>query len=1117
MTHRILVRVAAIATLALSSLTLAAAQAIAATITGTVTAQVGGAAINGMDVQLYTSAGVLLTTTTTNASGVYSFNGLPAGTYYVKTSAPMFPPGGVVTMYMDELFMPSFSGLPCVPCDVTTGLPIVLATAGSAVGNIDFALDIGGGLSGTVRDAGTMAPITTATVDVYDRFGVFAKSYGTFSAGTYTISGLIPGARYFARTRSSVNYADRLYNQLPCSPCAPQLGTPIVTSGGATLTGINFNLSPGGTVTGTVTDAAMSPLSGVTVQLYSFAGAGPVKLGAVTNASGVFSFTGLPTAFYVARTFVTPTQNYIDEIYNNRVAAGDSLTNGTGILITAGQTTSNVNFALDAGGSITGTVTNAQTMAPVSGVKVQVLTQRGMEVKTVTTDGMGNYALNGLPTGNYVVRTMGSATVADELYDNIPFLTGDVTTGTLVDVSAAAIHPNINFALEPGGSITGTVTAAVGGFGIGGIGIKLYDSLGRQVKTTVTTFATGQYSFTGLPAGTYYARTTNTGGYMNVLYGTVPCLHVCNPLTGTGITVATGAVTSSINFALTAGGQIRGTVTGVALGTDVRVLVFSAANELVGASQPIANNGSYVIDGGLPTGTYYARTVNTAGLPDKLYNGLTLCAPNCHVPSGTGIAVTQGNLTSNINFAMAAGIEMLQNGDFSNGNANWLQFATPDMSYIRWLVTTDQVLEFGRVPPPPGTSNQAVTYQNTGQPVMNGRNLLATFWLGNTSPLRRRISVLVHDSDFSDLAVCTFWLPGSLGGTEMQPYAMKLRATKDWTDATISFYAASTNVPQGAYRVDAVSLQLISGTAANRVDCLDPYAPLVAGGGDGPELLTNGDFGTGALAPWGTFGTITHQIAANVFEFIKPSVTPPAGVLLQPTGQAMPAGTVVTATFQLGNSSGVRKRVTVILHDNDFSDLSACTFWLPPGQALSTYTYRSYTTKAWTNATLSVYPATVGAEQWIRLDNVSFKRTPGAMIVGTECLEPGAIPPVPPLGSTASDGWTAGQSGAGSPVLQRDEAIDLTAARGATLHFRSWLLGHARRGALQISTNGVDWITMWTGGESDRWTDVEIDLRDFVGETVLVRFVLEGGGSIDIGAPALWRIGGFELQIVRRR
>ena len=102
----------------------------------------------------------------------------------------------------------------------------------------------------------------------------------------------------------------------------------------------------------------------------------------------------------------------------------------------------------------------------------------------------------------------------------------------------------------------------------------------------------------------------------------------------------------------------------------------------------------------------------------------------------------------------------------------------------------------------------------------------------------------------------------------------------------------------------------------------------------------------------------------------------------------MTANQLLTATFQLGNSSGVRKRVTVILHDNNFSDLSACTFWLAPGQPLSTYTYRTFATSAWANATFSLYPATVDSLGWIRFDDATLQRTPADAPLGTECFEP---------------------------------------------------------------------------------------------------------------------------------
>jgi hypothetical protein len=197
--------------------------------------------------------------------------------------------------------------------------------------------------------------------------------------------------------------------------------------------------------------------------------------------------------------------------------------------------------------------------------------------------------------------------------------------------------------------------------------------------------------------------------------------------------------------------------------------------------------------------------------------------------------------------------------------------------------------------------------------------------------------------------------------------------------------------------LDNVSLTYNPQDPPDRTICVDPAVPVPPGGAAGPNILTNGDFNTGSLAPWGLFGQITSQIVNGVFEFIKPSSAPPAGVVLQYTNQAVSIGTPVDAFFQLGNSSSVRKRVTVILHTSDFSDLSACTLWLDPGQPLSDYAMRTYATRAWANATVSVYPATTGLDQWIRLDNVTFRQNPGLATIGTECYETEALAREPSL------------------------------------------------------------------------------------------------------------------------
>jgi hypothetical protein len=353
--------------------------------------------------------------------------------------------------------------------------------------------------------------------------------------------------------------------------------------------------------------------------------------------------------------------------------------------------------------------------------------------------------------------------------------------------------------------------------------------------------------------------------------------------------------------------------------------------------------------------------------------------------SGTIYVTDKDTHTIRARGPAASGPNLLTNSDFSSGGSGWQLYATPDNSYVSTAVVNG-VFQFTRVPPPAGTSNSATVFQNTGQAVPSGTSLLALFALGNSSSVRKRISVLVLDHDFSDLSVCTFWLPPNM---PLKGYSMRTYTTKAWTNASIYFYAATEGSNGGAYRVDDVALQVQPDGAVTSTLCLDPLRAFGGIDPTGPSLLGNGDFGTGTLAPWGTFGTITQRIAGGVFEFLRESSTVPSGVVFQVTGQAMYSGELMSATFQLGNSSPVRKRVTVILHDSDFSDLSACTFWLAPGQPLSNYVYRTYATKAWTNAMISFYPATTDSLQWIRLDNVTLQRTPSTLIAGTHCIEPG--------------------------------------------------------------------------------------------------------------------------------
>ncbi len=146
--------------------------------------------------------------------------------------------------------------------------------------------------------------------------------------------------------------------------------------------------------------------------------------------------------------------------------------------------------------------------------------------------------------------------------------------------------------------------------------------------------------------------------------------------------------------------------------------------------------------------------------------------------------------------------DLMRNGSFTTGLQFWQTFATPDPSYIV-TDTTGGLLRFYRVPPPPGSANQAVAFQSTYAQLFPHAPLEARFRLGNSSSVRKRLSVLVHDGDFSDLSVCVFWLAPT---APLRDYVMRAHTTKSWSNATISFYAATAGSDGGFYQVDNVSL-----------------------------------------------------------------------------------------------------------------------------------------------------------------------------------------------------------------------------------------------------------------------------------------------------------------------
>src|SRR5205823_11565057 len=109
----------------------------------------------------------------------------------------------------------------------------------------------------------------------------------------------------------------------------------------------------------------------------------------------------------------------------------------------------------------------------------------------------------------------------------------------------------------------------------------------------------GSYIVTGLPAGSYFARTAapSAQNLVDELFDDIPCFE-CAVTSGTPIAVAAGSTHLGVDFALSPGARISGFVideltSAPLVGVTVRIYtsVGTLAREVM-----TARDGSYVVD-----------------------------------------------------------------------------------------------------------------------------------------------------------------------------------------------------------------------------------------------------------------------------------------------------------------------------------------------------------------------------------------------------------------------------------------------------------------------------------------------------------------------------------------
>ena len=470
-----------------------ASLAIASKITGTVTDGVIG--LQGIHVTVWHHDGTMWNGMglNTDANGYYEAGGLAAGTYHVT-----FEDGS--GNYAGETYdnIPGINGW--------SGTDIVLG-AGSTNSGINASLAIASQITGTVTGPDEVTPLEGITVWACFFNGSgwdWTLSASTDSSGNYTLGGLGAGTYRIVFSDWSGAYVSEVYNNV--GGMGPWVGGEnIALSGGASVSGINASLAVASKITGQVTDGTIG-LQHIQVVAHVLSGDGWNWADtATTDAGGNYEIGGLAAGSYRVTFNDWADEVYVPQTYSN--IPGNAVWDyGTAIPLLEGGTASNINAVLDEYASLGGIVTQADGLTPISGVWIHLMNGGEIE-RSDRTDATGAYGFSQLYPGDYkvVAKPSASSGFLGEWYDNgglyIPGQDTPPAEAAIVSLASGEDRTEVNFALDPAGRISGTLTASNGTLIVGGR-VKANNITHGLVNET-TTDEFGAYELRGLLPGTY--------------------------------------------------------------------------------------------------------------------------------------------------------------------------------------------------------------------------------------------------------------------------------------------------------------------------------------------------------------------------------------------------------------------------------------------------------------------------------------------------------------------------------------------------------------------------------------------------------------------------------------
>jgi protocatechuate 3,4-dioxygenase beta subunit len=451
-------------TIVLTALTAIAIQVtFAGTITGVVTDDLTGLPVQEIwiDISDY-ATGQSCDGYATNSEGIYSISNLAAGTYRVKATA--WDDSYIAEFYDNTL-------------DYEDAMPVTVTSSG-VTQNINFGLAIRGGIiRGTVIDPNGQ-PVTGMRVNACNYTTYECYTDITDSQGDYSIRCLLTGTYWIAvEPDLGSMYVRQYYDGQDNWENATLV---VVDTDGTVEENIDFQLTPGGGISGTVTDPNGQPITNrwVTAIKYNE----NYSYSAWTDDAGMYQMGSLSPGLYRVMIWADDTI-YASKFYDNTPAWDWA----TPVSVSVGQWTTGIDFALDLGASISGVIKDPFGAGQAN---VQVFCGTNGDGSIIRADSNGYYKCSGLAVGytyNVIAYPQAESNYA--------------ITRIAVDVNQPGEYIDRDIVFDEGGLIlSGRITDKATALPLADVRVGCWrDDL--QLWTETRTEPNGIYRFTSQPPG----------------------------------------------------------------------------------------------------------------------------------------------------------------------------------------------------------------------------------------------------------------------------------------------------------------------------------------------------------------------------------------------------------------------------------------------------------------------------------------------------------------------------------------------------------------------------------------------------------------------------------------